>query len=250
MVKDEFYRMADTEKEHWWYRSLHFLVLCHIKKYFHDRNIKIIDAGCGTGGLITFMKNQGYKNIDGFDASDIAVQICNKRNIAAFQGDLRDISKYYMDNHADAVISNDTLYFLDREEQRNLTDNISNLLKKDGLLITNIPSLPAFRGIHDVQVGIKKRIERKDIWKIFDQNKYTMLTQMYWPFVLSPPIWFARFIQRTKMRINPDTIIKSDLSNQGKWINSILFYITNMENTMLSRKPFGSSLFLVMKKKS
>ncbi|MDP1726474.1 MAG: class I SAM-dependent methyltransferase [Bacteroidota bacterium] len=250
MVKEEYYRMADTEKEHWWYRSLHFLVLSHIKKYFNERNIKIIDAGCGTGGLITFMKKQGYINIDGFDASDIAVQICNKQNIAAFKGDLRNISKYYMDNHADVVISNDTFYFLDMEDQRNLTDEVNNVLRKDGLLITNIPSLQAFRGIHDVQVGIKKRFDKKDIWKIFDRNKYSLVTEMYWPFVLSPPIWFARFMQRTKMKMNPDTVIKSDLSKQNKFINSILFYITNFENNMLSRKPFGSSLFLVMKKKS
>lgn len=250
MVKDEYYRMADTEQEHWWYRSLHFLVLQHIKKYFKDQNIKIIDAGCGTGGLINFMKNQGYNNIDGFDVSDIAVQICNKRNIAAYKGDLREISKYYMDNYADVVISNDTFYFLDTEDQRKLTDKISNLLKNDGLLITNIPSLNAFSGIHDIQVGIKKRFNKKDIWEIFDRNKYAMVTEMYWPFVLSLPIWVTRLIQRIKMKLNPDIEIKSDLNKQGKLLNSVLFYITNIENKIFSRKPFGSSLFLVMMKKN
>lgn len=250
MVEEEYYRMADTENEHWWYRCLHFLVLNHIKKYFKDRNIKMIDAGCGTGGLITFMKNQGYVNMDGFDVSDTAVQICKKRNIDAFKGDLREISKYYMDNHADVVISNDTLYFLDMKEQRKLTDQICNLLKRDGLLITNIPALNAFSGIHDIQVGIKKRFDRNDIWETFDRNKYTMLTEMYWPFVLSIPIWVTRLIQRIKMKLNPEIEIKSDLSMQGKLLNAILFYITYIENKIFSKKPFGSSLFLVMKKKN
>jgi hypothetical protein len=112
-----------------------------------------------------------------------------------------------------------------------------------------MPSLGAFRGIHDRQVGINRRFERRDILKVFDPLKYVVITEKCWPFILSPVIWLARYIQRMKMKLNSNSVIASDVRNEGRLINSILFALTNSENNLLSRKPFGSSLFLAMRKK-
>lgn len=48
----EYIKMAKAERNHWWYRNLHYLVLDTIKNRFSRRDIAIIDAGCGTGGVI------------------------------------------------------------------------------------------------------------------------------------------------------------------------------------------------------
>lgn len=248
MVKDEYYRMAEVESTHWWYRSLHFLVLKHIKKHFSSRKIKIIDAGCGTGGLMSFLIGRGYRDIHGFDVSDVAVKFCQDNNLSVFKGNLKNISDYFQEEDADVIISNDTFYFLSIDEQRKLADDIYRVLRKGGVLIANMPALKTFGGIHDLQVGIKRRFEREDIGRVFDGNKYALLTKTFWPLALSPVIWLSRYVQRLKMKLNPDTRIISDLKNEGKIINSMLFSITKAENQILSKKPFGSSLFLVMKK--
>jgi SAM-dependent methyltransferase len=248
MVKDEYYNMARLEHSHWWYRSLHLLVLKHIQKHFCSKEINIIDAGCGTGGLMYFLKKKGYQKVEGFDLSETALKICNQNGFFVFRGDLRNIADYYMENFADVIISNDTFYFLSIDEQRNLTDKIYRLLRKDGVLITNMPSLKAFRGNHDVQVGIQKRFEEEDIWKVFDRKKYSLVTKTYWPFLLSPIIWISRYIQRLKIKFNPQSAIRSDLKDEGRIINSILLSVTKTENYLFDRKPFGTSLFLLMKK--
>ena len=46
-----------------------------------DKNINILDAGCGTGLLALVLNQQGYSQIDGFDLSEDMVGIAKQRNI-------------------------------------------------------------------------------------------------------------------------------------------------------------------------
>ena len=78
----EYQRMFEAESHLWWYKILHEKILKLISLNKNDKNLKILDAGCGTGGLITFLKKNGYLNIKGFDYSDAAVSFCKQRNLA------------------------------------------------------------------------------------------------------------------------------------------------------------------------
>lgn len=249
MHEAEYLNISNNEKQHWWYRSLHQLVLANIKKYFNRKELSIIDAGCGTGGLISFLRERGYKDIKGFDISETAVQICRNKGLDVFKGSLNSVTEYFDEQSADVLISNDTFYFFTFEDQREITDAVSRLLRKDGLLIINIPALKAFRGIHDIRVGISERLSDKDIPKIYDKAKYNRVEKIYWPFFLSPVIWLTRYIQRMKIKTLKRVSVESDVKDEGGILNSVLYSMTNLENNLLRRKPFGSSLLLVLKKK-
>src|SRR3954463_14001680 len=69
--------MANSERTLWWYRCLHALTLRHIKKYSPVADPFILDAGSGTGGLISFLNSHGYTSVDGFDLSPYAVAHAN-----------------------------------------------------------------------------------------------------------------------------------------------------------------------------
>lgn len=249
MHPDEYANMANHEQTHWWYRSLHQLVLAQIEKHFTSKEIRIADGGCGTGGLILFLREKGYKHVKGFDKSVTAVQMAQKKNLDVFEGDLNKVATYFEEDSIDVFISNDTFYFLNHLQQLKATDSISRLLRENGLLILNIPSLKIFRGIHDERVGIGERLARKDVSRIFDNRKYQVVSKIYWPFFLSPFIGLARFVQRFKMKFNKELTIKSDVRDENKVVNSILYSVTSFENTLLKAKPFGSSLLIVLKKK-
>lgn len=249
MPPDEYYTIANLEDTHWWYRSLHNLVLSAIMKNFNNKNITIVDAGCGAGGLMMFLKSKGYENVKGFDISEVALKLCAERGLDVFKGDLKEIANYYPIHSADVIISNDTFYFLNESEQRKATDSIFNLLKGNGLFILNIPSLHAFRGIHDLHVGINRRFNGKNVWKLLDRNKFDLVKKLYWPLVLSPFIWAVRFGQRMKLRLNTSVSVTSDVKMRSKVMNSMFLRLTNFENTYISRKPFGSSLFLAARVK-
>lgn len=246
----EYYKMARMETTHWWYRALHTLVLRSIEAHFNQKEIAVLDAGCGTGGLLEYLKNHGYQRLQGFDKSEIAVLLCEQKGLPVNKGDLKDIALHRMEEPVDVVVSNDTLYFLDITGQKKLTDDVYSILNENGLFITNWPAFNAFRGTHDLQVGIKQRFNAKDLWTVFDKNKFELKSKIYWPFLLSPAIWVTRFMQRMKLKVVRSAKFDSDLKDSNWMINSALETITRFDNSYLKWKPFGSSLFLVMQKKS
>ena len=67
--------MYDLEGVHWWFRSLHELVIVNLNKYHMESPI-ILDAGCGTGRLMTQVQYIGKKS--GFDFRDTALTYCKK----------------------------------------------------------------------------------------------------------------------------------------------------------------------------
>jgi 2-polyprenyl-3-methyl-5-hydroxy-6-metoxy-1,4-benzoquinol methylase len=71
--------MFELESQHWWYKILHLQCLHQIQDHFISKSINIVDAGCGTGGLINYLNQNGYKNISGIDVSTKAIECCKLR---------------------------------------------------------------------------------------------------------------------------------------------------------------------------
>ena len=55
---EEYEKMAEAEGVHWWYRTLHQMILSTLREFAHAETEPIIDAGCGTGGLIQFLQGK------------------------------------------------------------------------------------------------------------------------------------------------------------------------------------------------
>lgn len=240
----EYEQMSLVEQNHWWYKSLHYFTKRSIQNNFTDKNITIIDAGCGTGGMIRFLNTKGYHNIKGIDVSEFAVAHCKEKKISVSQESILNIDKLFEANTADVIICNDVIYFFSDEEQKNIIDKFYSILKSNGIIIMNIPSLNAFKGNHDISVGIKNRISKKEAEILFDDKLFQIKNSFYWPFWASPIIFLVRLFQRLKKHSE----IKSDLSVLPKWINALLYFVTLVEYKLLPFKPWGSSVFIVAKK--
>ena len=247
---EEYEIMATAEANHWWYRALHELCLRAVKKWQNDKNIKILDAGCGTGGLMMYLTNHGYKNIVGFDLSDIAVAKCIVQELNVWQQDIRTIPSAALKTEFDAIICNDILCYLSERELTDFFQNCFSLLCQKGIIIINVPALAVFSGTHDLAVGIKQRFSRSDYKKYIDSDQYEILTSRYWPFFLAPIIYTTRLLQRIKLRFFKFKKIESDIKIPSEIINYFLLKICKFEIKYLAQKaPFGSSLFLIIQKR-
>lgn len=241
--------MATAEQTLWWYRALHSLVRDTIHRYLPGRDPLILDAGCGTGGLLKYLSQCQFWNLRGFDVSNYATDWCCRRGFDVQSGDLRSVARLYAERSIDAIVSNDTLYFFCEQEQEDIVDQSHRLLKPGGLLILNLPALKAFRGIHDFSVGIRVRFSRRDTRRLLKEDRFKVVQELYWPFLLSPMIYSTRLFQRMKMRWNPHHAIRSDVNLPPAFLNQFFLGLTLMENRVLRRRPFGSSLFVVGRKK-
>lgn len=82
----EYEKMAHVEQEHWWYVALHHLVLRALRHKFAHIDPAIIDAGCGTGGLMLFLRDRGYSDLQGFDLSEDAVRLLSGTTVECSSG--------------------------------------------------------------------------------------------------------------------------------------------------------------------
>ena len=243
--RHEYEKMAAVETDHWWYQSLHQQVAAYLKSHFPEPGTSILDAGCGTGGMLSHLRTAGFKNLRGFDLSSDAVEFCTEQELDVVQGNLAEIDTLYGDQMFDVIISNDTLYFFDPEEGRKLAEKLVTLLRPGGSLIANVPALQVFSGIHDISVGINGRFTRARLKAMFSGLPVTTVRLRYWPFLLSPLILISRLLQKAKLKINPDCEIKSDIDLPNPLINRFLLWICQFENTLLPT-CFGSSLLLIV----
>ena len=240
----EYDAMYQAEEKHWWYRTLHHQVIREIRKHFTKDSL-ILDAGCGTGGLLLKLKDHGFENVEGFDLDSYAVELAKSKCVKAVQGNLQKIDTLYEGKY-DCIVSCDTLYFLNEEEQKIVLAKMLSLIKDNGRIVINIPALEVFRGTHDICVNIKSRPSKKQFKNILPQNA-CFVRSVYWPFLVSPIIFFVRLLQRRKLKYSSNNEFTSDIKTPGYILNSFLSIIGFLDS-LLPLKPFGSSLFAVIRK--
>ena len=131
------------------------------KKYTSNKNIKILDAGCGTGLVGIELKKYNYLNIEGFDLSKKLLDLVPKgyyKNLE--QVDLNKPIKSNNDFY-DAIMCVGTFTF--GHVKPHALDEFVRITKNNGLICFTINE-----GIYE-QYGFDKKIKElsnKKVWKI------------------------------------------------------------------------------------
>lgn len=250
MLESEYHRMAQLEAELWWYTSLHADLLGQIQRHFGAaRAIRILDAGCGTGGFLRFLREHGYTNCSGLDISTLAVDACRKQGFDVQQGSIADAVALARGGKADLVVSLDVLCSLPDEQQRvEFLRNATALLNDGGLLIVQTPAFRALGGIHDLAVGVNRRYTKGELRALLDKAGIGNYRLRYRLMLLAPLVFVARALQRRRLRSNPDVAIESDVKLPPAFVNKLLFQLQRGEDRWLPWRPFGTSLQLFVGK--
>ncbi len=244
----EYDAMANCERQMWWYRCLHELTIRKIKASSVTGNPRILDAGCGTGGLLWRLKESGYSDLYGFDLSPYAVETAQlSSGIEVRLLDILHLEDAYPPNYFDVITSHDIVSMLKPGLDAEAIQGLLRLLKPGGVLLMNFPALGAFKGVHDMAVGTKQRYSIASVKKMLD-GKVETAAFIYWPFLLSPFIFLARWLQRTKCLFMKQQSAVSDVKMPPGFMNQFFYKMTTLENKLLAAKPWGSSLFVVFKK--
>lgn len=249
--ESEYRRMFEVEQKLWWYVTLHRKILGRIESRFggFQPDLRILDAACGTGGLLSVFKEKGYRRCSGFDYSSHAVAFSKKRGLDAEHGDLRKAEAFRPGESYDVICCQDALYFLSDAEIAAALDVFRRRLRKGGIVLINIHAFQAFAGTHDMAVGSTRRFTLGDFRKYAAESRLKIVYHTYWPFFLSLPILLVRTWQRFRIKkgdystVSPD----SDVSYPGDFVNNILKGLMRLEESLIPSAPFGSSLFMVLR---
>jgi 2-polyprenyl-3-methyl-5-hydroxy-6-metoxy-1,4-benzoquinol methylase len=105
-----------------------------------DRSARIVDVGCGQGGLVRELFSAGYSRAEGLDVSPEQVAIAQAAGLTQVRlGDLHELADETRSGY-DAVIATDVLEHLDKEEVLRTFDSVVAALRPGGCFIARVPN--------------------------------------------------------------------------------------------------------------
>ncbi len=206
----------------------------------HDKNLKILDYGCGVGVIDLFLASKGHKVI-GFDISSKAINIANesartlnlKKRSSFFE--LSKFNKEVKKGMYDLVVCTEVIEHLENDTV--VVKKLIGLLKKGGILFITTPSInaPLFKlGLtkkFDDSVGHLRRYDPKKLEALIESSGMKVVN-----------------IRRTEGVIRNSLFIISPLGKLIRLIRGpISDIVTFLDN--LSVRLFGESDIMILAKK-
>jgi len=238
----EHYKMAAVEDTMFYYIALHSLVEAKLKAVLLKPGSSVLDAGCGTGGLIRRLKTK-YKAVHftGVDLSEVACGLAKQRTDATIvQGSVLELP--FNDNTFDGVMTTDVLYHLvdDTKAMREM----NRVLKPQGTLVINLPAHPWLWSYHDTAVSGVRRYTRKDVKEKLTQAGFKVSFITHWNSVLLPLIVIRR-------KWLPPPKEGSDVQTYSPLVERLCRLCLWLERSIISlgvKLPLGSSVLAVATK--
>lgn len=244
----EYAKMHQVEDCNWWYVGLRELTHAFISKYIDGgKNRLLLDAGCGTGGMLAECSE--YNSI-GLDISGESIKFCKLRNLNnLLMSSISDIP--FKDNIFDMVISLDVLSNIDIENNFKTLKEIRRIMAQDAILLLNLPAYNFLMGRHDMAYHAKQRYTLRYLKAKVERAGFTIERITYRNTLLFPLTAAIRIIEK----ISPcdDDKIESDMKPLPTILNNFLKYILMIENRAIIRGlnlPFGLSVYCVARKKT
>ena len=250
MDKEEYVKMFEFENRYWWYRGLHELVEYNVRRIKgtgkEKEKLHILDAGCGTGRLLELLDK--YGTVEGLDYSPEAISLCNRRGLRSVSvADLNDWTP--PPDTYDIIVSNDVICTDSIRDDLETAAKFHRALKPGGYLLLNFPAFDVLRRNHDIAVSGKRRYRMKKTVGDYKKLGFHIAAADY----RLPLLFIIILIQKFFSGIfGSRGEVTSDLKPLPAPVNGFFLWMNRMDNRVIRaglQLPFGSSLFLVCRKK-
>jgi SAM-dependent methyltransferase len=237
--------MYHSETVLWWYVALREYVLewLHLTEQTPRPVLTMLDAGCGTGGMLARLAD--YGTAIGIDLAPHAVRIAHdRRGCMTIRGSLTALP--FPDGRFDAAVSLDVISDAGVDVEAAALDELRRVLKPGGRLLLNLPAFTALAGEHDIAVRTARRYTTGEARALVERHGFIVERCSYWNMALTPAVWLVRRLSRHKP-LDAATA-HSDITPPAAPFNQTLLGLMRLERHLLRhlpRMPFGSSLLLL-----
>jgi 2-polyprenyl-3-methyl-5-hydroxy-6-metoxy-1,4-benzoquinol methylase len=112
-----------------------------------DTSALILDAGCGEGALLEFLRHKGYRNLFGFDISPENVDWCHKLGFESVcKLDLTKPDCYPGPSQYDVIFAIDVLEHIPKQAAAGFLERLRESLRPGGHLILQTPNMACILG--------------------------------------------------------------------------------------------------------
>ncbi|MGI5837811.1 MAG: class I SAM-dependent methyltransferase [Chloroflexota bacterium] len=242
MEKEQYEILYRLEESHWWYLGMRRIVDSTITKYLDlSKSYRILDAGCGTGGMMQHLRRFG--TVTGIDIADEALNHCRRRELARLaRGSVEYLP--FATNSFDLLVSFDVIYHRAVSNDLLALSEFLRVLSPGGMLVLRVPAYNWLRGSHDVAVHTHRRYSRPELGRKLLEAGFVIQKLTYANCLLFPVAALKRLIEGTGRPLRPDLDLPSPL------INRTLLAVLDLEAALLKSVsfPWGLSVLAVAKK--
>ncbi|HLI22321.1 MAG TPA: class I SAM-dependent methyltransferase [Stellaceae bacterium] len=239
MERREYERLAEVEERGWWFRGLHDnLIRAWQETRPEIAGAVLLDAGSGTGGLLTRLKQAAPQACCiGLEIDAMAAATARAKSGAAVAAG-SVLAPPFAPRSCHAIFSADVLCHRGVEPGAALAA-LAPCLKSGGLLILNLPAYRWLFSGHDRAVDNVRRFGARETRRLLAAAGFTHIRIGYWNSLLFPLMLAQRLSHRRA---------KSDVELLPAPIERLFGGILRLERGLSRlglRLPFGGSILAV-----
>jgi SAM-dependent methyltransferase len=239
MHPEEFHEMEALEESHWWFRGKRLLLEALLSLAGGGPGPRILDLGCGTGGVLQALAPQG--SAVGIDSVELALRFCRNKGLASVvQGSVLELP--FRLASFDVCVLMDVLEHVDDEAA--LLTEVRRVLRPGGAAVISVPAFQLLWSQHDVTFQHRRRYRRNDLQARAREAGLQVEWCGYTNFFVFLPALVWRVVRRWT-GIAPRA--RTDFFRAPAVLNRVLLSGYRLEAAMLrfSPFPFGVSVACV-----
>ena len=190
MEPRQYERLALAEDRLWWFHALHANLLAALPSGSNAPRA-VLDAGCGTGGLLARLAQALPQAARvGLELDQGAAALARAKSGALICRGSVDLIPF-ADGVFDAVLSADVLCHRGVDAERALK-HFRRCLRRGGVLVVNLPAYRWLYSAHDVAVDNARRYARHEVAELLAAAGFEHIRTRYWNTFLFPLMLLRR----------------------------------------------------------
>jgi len=240
----EYKKLAAVEDTMWWFQALRKIVLSLIERFVPRSASTMLDAGCGTGGILRAMeRTRDSAMLFGIDIHPGAVSFAAASTPRAHVAVASVNALPYPSAAFGCIFSLDVMCQRGVEPARALQE-FHRCLVPGGIVIIQVPAYMWLWSYHDVQCHTAHRFTRRELEMCVGAHGFKLLFATHWNAILLPLL----VIRRKTLSLNH---IETDVRAYPPLLDRMFGALVSMECKTIARGralPFGSSVLVVAEK--
>jgi|SRR4051812_5053651 len=234
---------AEAEATHWWFVGRRRIFAAELEQAGVKPTDRVLDIGTGTGANLRMLRDLGFTDVTGLDASDQAIGYCASKGLGIVRkGDICALP--FGGGCFDAVLATDVLEHVDDDAAA--AREIARVLAPGGRALITVPAFQSLWGLQDRQAFHKRRYRMKQLLAVLQEAGLSPRRSYYFNYLLFIPIYLARRVI---------DLLKLDLKSEGQvntpLINRILLAVFSLDvrTAAAIKPPFGVSILVMAGKR-
>ncbi|MGB8507677.1 MAG: class I SAM-dependent methyltransferase [Pyrinomonadaceae bacterium] len=253
MRVEDFNYLYELEEHFWWFAGMRDVtsVLLGEARALPPGG-KILDAGCGTGGMLSWLKSEAEgAEVYGIDVEPAALQFCRERGHAkTLQASATHLP--FADESFDLVTSFDVLVQIPGAGADELAlREMYRVLRPGGTAFVRVAAYEWMRSGHDEALNTQRRYRLGELTLKMERAGFRLRRATYANSFLLPLAALRRLLLKRVGLADAGSDVKP-LPPSLRWLNRPLAGVLRVESRLLrrtrTRLPFGLSIICVAEK--